>query len=62
MAVLPEVSKPERKVCKAWDIAILASLRLQFCADPIQRESPMDCHHPLHLSGVLSGKGCQYVK
>lgn len=68
-AVLPEIQKPERKVCIASIIlthepciAVATSPKTQCdCStDPVQGEGIMDCHHPFHLPGLLPGK-CHYV-
>lgn len=64
-AVLPEIQKPERKVCITLIllthlscIAVSISYKTQCdCpTDPVQREGIMDCHHPFHLPGLLPGK------
>lgn len=50
MSILPEVSKPERKVRV---LVVVRCIEGVLCADPIQREGVMDSHYSLHLPGLL---------
>lgn len=51
VSVIPEVSKPERKVMTNLVIQIIT---IVLCADTIQRESAMDSNNIIHLFSLLS--------